>query len=153
MQDYLYHIVQDTPLLLTPEKTIFWEGANTLIISDLHLGRSKKIKAGDILIHDSDYELELQRLMHQLYFFKADRLIILGDFTYSIINNIPQEFKNWRKNFSGIQMVWVKGKEDFIEEAWYREHQVDICYHLFNEGLSVLYITWRNTKSKTMCLL
>lgn len=134
MQDYYNHIIQGTSLLLTPEKTIFWQEANTLIISDLHLGRSKKIKSGDILIHDSDYEQELQRLMHQLYYFKADRLIILGDFTYSIVNNIPQEFKSWRKNFSGIQMLWVKGKEDFIEEAWYRDHQVDICYHLFNEG-------------------
>jgi DNA ligase-associated metallophosphoesterase len=134
MQDYYNHIVEGISLLLTPEKTIFWQAANTLIISDLHLGRSKKIKSGDIIIHTPDYQQELQRLMHQLYYFKADRIIILGDFTYSIINNIPQEFKDWRKNFSGIQMVWVKGKEDIIEEAWYREHQVDICYHIFNEG-------------------
>ncbi|GEM_PF-2635296 len=134
MQDYYNHIIQDTPLLVTPEKTMFWQAANTVIISDLHLGRSRKIKSGNIIIHTPDYQHELQRLMHQLYFFKAERLIILGDFTYSIVNKIPEQFDNWRKNFSGMQIIWVKGKEDVLEEAWYRQHGVDIVYHTFNEG-------------------
>jgi metallophosphoesterase superfamily enzyme len=64
--------------------------------------------------------------MAQLYLFKADRLIIVGDLTHSTANKELELFKRWRKDFSLLHIDLVKGNHDILEDGWYSEAAINI---------------------------
>lgn len=59
---------------VSPERCLLWEEQNTLIVADLHLGKSGHFRKAGIGIPQSIYKADLQRLMAQLYLYKAERL-------------------------------------------------------------------------------
>ena len=120
MKTPLPHIIRQQTLWISPERCIFWEEANTLIVADLHLGKSGHFRKEGIGIPQSVYKADLQRLMAQLYLYKADRLIIAGDFTHSTANKELDLFLRWRKDFSSLHIDLVKGNHDILEADWYK---------------------------------
>jgi DNA ligase-associated metallophosphoesterase len=72
----------------------------------------------------------LQRLLAQLYFFKADRLIIVGDFTHSTANKELELFNKWRSDFSLLHIDLIKGNHDILQDEWYSSAR--ITFHEFN---------------------
>src|SRR5260221_1652908 len=143
MQNPLPHIVQFNSFWVSPERSLFWEEKNTLIVADLHLGKSGHFRKSGIAVPQNIYKADLQRLMSQLYLYKAERLIIVGDLTHSDINKELDLFINWRKDFSLLQIDLVKGNHDILDEDWngesarsvhkstiYSRHcQLLYCYH------------------------
>ncbi len=126
MQNPISHIVRDNTLWLSPERSLFWEEENTLIIADMHLGKTGHFRKAGIAIPQSIYKADLQRLMSQLYLFKVDRLIIAGDFTHSVANKELDLFLKWRKDFSLLQIDLVKGNHDILDDSWYKEAAITI---------------------------
>ena len=100
---------------------LFWEEENTLIVADVHLGKSGHFRKSGIGVPQNIYKADLQRLMAQLYLFKADRLIIVGDLTHSEANKELDLFMKWRKDFSLLQIDLVKGNHDILADYWYDE--------------------------------
>lgn len=109
---------------MSPDRSLFWEEEHTLIISDLHLGKSGHFRKAGIAIPQKLYVNDLQRLMASLYFYKADRLIIVGDFTHSHHNKEMDLFSRWRKDFSQLQIDLVKGNHDILDESWYSDNSI-----------------------------
>lgn len=124
MQNPVPHIIHDQIFWITPERCIFWEEENTLIVADLHLGKTGHFRKAGIAVPQSIYKADLQRLMAMLYLFKAERLIVVGDFTHSTANKELELFLKWRKDFSALQIDLVKGNHDILEDAWYKEANV-----------------------------
>lgn len=124
MQNPVPHIIHDQIFWITPERCIFWEEENTLIVADLHLGKTGHFRKSGIAVPQSIYKADLQRLMTMLYLFKAERLIVVGDFTHSTANKELELFLKWRKDFSALQIDLVKGNHDILEDAWYKEANV-----------------------------
>ena len=83
MQNPVPHIIRNNTFWVSPERCLLWEEENTLIVADLHLGKSGHFRKSGIGIPQSIYKADLQRLMAQLYLYKVDRLIIAGDLTHS----------------------------------------------------------------------
>lgn len=127
MQNPVPHIIQNNIFWVSPERSLFWEEQNTLIIADLHLGKTGHFRKEGIPVPQSVYKDDLQRLLAQIYFFKTDRLIIVGDFTHSRSNKELELFSKWRKDFSQLQIDLVKGNHDVLESGWYK--QTDISLH------------------------
>ncbi len=127
MKNPVPYILRDQTLWLSPERCILWEEENTLIVADLHLGKSGHFRKEGIGIPQRIYKADLQRLMAQLYLYKADRLIIAGDFTHSTANKELDLFLKWRKDFSLLQIDLVKGNHDILADNWYAE--ADIMVH------------------------
>lgn len=121
MKNPIPHILREQTLWLSPERCILWEETNTLIVADLHLGKSGHFRKEGIAIPQSIYKADLQRLMAQLYLYKADRLIIAGDFTHSTANKELDLFLKWRKDFSLLHIDLVKGNHDILADNWYTE--------------------------------
>lgn len=121
MQNPLPHIIHLNTFWVSPERSLFWEEENTLIIADLHLGKSGHFRKAGIGIPQNIYKADLQRLLAILYFYKAERLIIVGDFTHSIMNKEMDLFLRWRKDFSLLRIDLVKGNHDILEDSWYKE--------------------------------
>ena len=126
MQNPLLHIINGNSFWVTPERCLFWEEENTLIVSDLHLGKSGHFRKAGIAVPSSIYKADLQRLIAQLYLFKADRLIIAGDLTHSASNKELDLFIKWRKDFSLLHIDLVKGNHDILQDVWYDEAGIKI---------------------------
>jgi DNA ligase-associated metallophosphoesterase len=126
MQNPVPHIINKNTLWISPERCLFWEEENTLILADLHLGKSGHFRKAGIAIPQNVYKADLQRLMSQLYLFKVNRLIIAGDLTHSIANKELDLFIKWRKDFSLLHIDLVKGNHDILDENWYAEANIKV---------------------------
>src|SRR6185503_2638756 len=73
------------------------------------------------------------RLIAQILFFKAERLIIVGDLTHSVANKELDLFSKWRKDFPSLDVHLVKGNHDILADKWYGETDI----HLSNEQFSL----------------
>lgn len=106
---------------MSPDRSLFWEEQNTLIVTDLHLGKSGHFRKEGIAIPQKIYTTDLQRLMASIYFYKAERLIVVGDFSHSTMNKELDLFLKWRRDFSQLQIDLVKGNHDILDDEWYNE--------------------------------
>ena len=66
MQNPVRHILRNNTFWVSPERSLFWEEENTLIIADMHLGKSGHFRKAGIAVPQSIYKADLQRLMSQL---------------------------------------------------------------------------------------
>ena len=127
MQNPLQYTIHNNSFWISPERCLFWEEQHALIIADMHLGKTGHFRKSGIAVPQNIYKADLQRLMSQLYFFKAERLIIVGDLTHSDFNKELELFKKWRRDFSLLQIDLVKGNHDILKDHWYNE--VNISNH------------------------
>ncbi|HPG10890.1 MAG TPA: ligase-associated DNA damage response endonuclease PdeM [Chitinophagaceae bacterium] len=126
MQNPFPHIIEKNTFWVSSERCCWWEEKNTLILSDLHFGKTGHFRKSGIGIPPEIYKADLMRLMAQLYFFKADHLIIVGDFTHSSANKELDHFIKWRKDFSSLKISLVKGNHDILDEKWYSAADINI---------------------------
>lgn len=126
MQNPVPHIIHNNTFWVSPERCLFWEDTNTLIVSDLHLGKTGHFRKEGIAVPQSIYKADLQRLIAQLYLFKVDRLIITGDLTHSTANKELDLFIKWRKDFSLLHIDLIKGNHDILTDGWYEEANINI---------------------------
>ena len=133
MANLLSHFVGNEHLVLSGERSLFWEAENTLVIADLHVGKTGHFRKEGIGVPSGVYKDDLHRLLAQILFFKAERLIIVGDLTHSIANREMDLFRKWRKDFSSLDVQLVKGNHDILDNRWYEE--ADIRVH--NEPFAI----------------
>ena len=121
MNNPLPYIINDQTFWVSPERCLYWEEQRTLIVSDLHLGKSGHFRKEGIAVPQSVYKADLQRLIAQLYDFKAEKLLIVGDMTHSRSNKELELFLKWRNDFPGLPFELVRGNHDILEDQWYRD--------------------------------
>lgn len=124
MQHFIpYKIFSDT-FLLSANRTIFWEEEKALILSDLHLGKSGHFRKSGIAVPQTVFKEDLQRLLSEIQFFKAQKLIIVGDLFHSSQNKEHDLFVRWRKDLPHVEFHLVKGNHDILKESWYQESEI-----------------------------
>src|SRR6478609_11114821 len=94
---YLYQLQQQR-YWLSPERMVFWEEEKALVVSDLHFGKTGHFRKAGIAVPQSVYKEDLQRLFSLITFFKADRLLIVGDLFHSKANLELEWFLRWRND-------------------------------------------------------
>lgn len=100
---------------------MFWEQEQTLILSDLHFGKTGHFRKSGIAVPQKVYKEDLQRLVTAIQHFGPEQLIIVGDLFHSHNNKELDLFKRWRDDLSGIRMHLVKGNHDILEDMWYKD--------------------------------
>lgn len=126
MATLLSHIIGEEHLIISSERTLYWENENTLIVADLHVGKTGHFRKAGIGVPANIYKDDLHRLLAQILFFKAEKLIIVGDLTHSIANREMDLFRKWRKDFSLLDVHLVKGNHDILENRWYEEADIQV---------------------------
>ncbi|MBP9102985.1 MAG: ligase-associated DNA damage response endonuclease PdeM [Chitinophagaceae bacterium] len=126
MKNPVPHIIANNHFWISPDRCLFWEEQNSLIVADLHLGKTGHFRKSGIAVPQSIYKADLQRLMAQLYLFKVDRLIIVGDFTHSTVNKELELFLKWRNDFSLLHIDLVKGNHDILSDTWYHDANIKV---------------------------
>jgi DNA ligase-associated metallophosphoesterase len=126
MTPLLSHIINDEHFILSAERTLFWEDKRTLIVADLHAGKTGHFRKSGINIPQSVYKDDLHRLLAQVLFFKAEKLVIVGDLTHSIANRELDLFRKWRMDFPALEVHLAKGNHDILDNAWYKEAEITV---------------------------
>jgi uncharacterized protein len=138
-------LLGDDAFWVTPQRTLYWEAEKTLILADLHLGKTGHFRKSGIAVPNRVYKEDLQVLLHQVLYFKTDKLIILGDMTHSVANRELDLFVKWRKDFPMLQIHLVKGNHDILNDRWYQEADI-ITYE---EEMQIGDFCFRHDKTKS----
>ncbi|MEO6405662.1 MAG: ligase-associated DNA damage response endonuclease PdeM [Ferruginibacter sp.] len=124
MKNFLPYLLHGNHLLLTSNRTIFWEEKSTLVLSDLHLGKSGHFRKSGIAIPQNIFKEDMQRLLSEVQFFNAKELIIVGDLFHSDFNKEHDMFLRWRNDLPGIKIHLVKGNHDILKKDWYADAEI-----------------------------
>jgi len=126
MPSYLSHIIHQQHFVLSSERVVYWENEKTLILADLHIGKSGHFRKAGIGIPQTVYQDDLHRLVSQLLFFKAEKLLIVGDLSHSRANRELDLFHKWRRDFSSLEVHLARGNHDVLDEAWYKQANIRV---------------------------
>jgi DNA ligase-associated metallophosphoesterase len=102
-------------LQLLPEKAIYWEKEKTLLVADMHLGKTATFRAANIPVPPGTTTENLQRLSRILKKTGAQKLIILGDFFHARQGRADATLKvmeEWRASLSSLHITLVRGNHD-----------------------------------------
>ena len=113
------HIIRDQEFCLSSERCIYWASEKILIASDLHFGKTGHFRKAGIAVPQSVYKEDLQRLFNLINFFKADRLLIVGDLFHSKANLELEWFQRWRNDHQQLIVDLVQGNHDILDAGWY----------------------------------
>ncbi len=134
LQAPLVHIVNGQRCWLSASRCVFWEQEQTLILSDLHFGKTGHFRKSGIAVPQKIYKEDLQRLVTAIQHFEPRQLIIAGDLFHSYNNKELELFKRWRNDLPGIRIHLVKGNHDILEDEWYKECGMDIHHEELRIG-------------------
>ncbi len=126
MPHIIPHIIQQNTFLLSSEKCIFWEEQKTLILSDLHFGKTGHFRKSGIAVPQNIFKEDIQRFVALLQTFKPDNTIVIGDMFHSHDNKEHSLFLKWRKDFEQLNIQLVMGNHDILHRKWYQEAGIEL---------------------------
>jgi DNA ligase-associated metallophosphoesterase len=121
-------------LWLSAERCIFWEEERSLIVSDLHFGKTGHFRKWGIAVPQAVYREDLQRLLAQIQYFQPREILIVGDLFHSRENKELELFLKWRDDLSGLEFRLVKGNHDILHEDWYATAGIVVCPEKWQVG-------------------
>ncbi len=113
-----YHL-KNNHFWLSAERIIYWEEQKAVIASDLHFGKTGHFRKHGIAVPQNVFKEDLQRLLAQLTFFKAEQLLVVGDMFHSVANKELDLFLRWRNDLSQLHINLIKGNHDILKQPWY----------------------------------
>jgi DNA ligase-associated metallophosphoesterase len=97
---------------LSAERCLYWEDAQTLVVSDLHFGKTGHFRKRGIAVPQEVYKEDLYRLMQQAQHFQPKRIILTGDLFHSDENLEFDWFARWRESIPCGSIHLVAGNHD-----------------------------------------
>lgn len=91
-------------LQLLPQRAIYLEQLGTLLVSDVHLGKSETFQAAGIPIPSQVNHQTLERLQTLCHQFQPQQLIILGDLFHARSGLTPAVLQSWANFLQTIQI-------------------------------------------------
>jgi DNA ligase-associated metallophosphoesterase len=107
--------VQHNHLILTAERAVFWQEQKILLIADPHFGKAASFRSAGIGIPGGMTRDDLNRLGALIVKYEPRKLIVLGDLIHSASSKsreVLHQFKKWRAEFSGVEMILIQGNHD-----------------------------------------
>ncbi len=126
MQQFIPHKIAGNTFLLSSDRCIFWQDQKTLILSDLHLGKTGHFRKSGIAVPQAIFREDMQRLVTQLHLYKPEQVIVIGDMFHSHDNREHDFFIKWRNDFAQLSILLVKGNHDILTEKWYEEAGIQL---------------------------
>ncbi len=126
--------IKEQQLWLSPERCLYWENTQSLIISDLHLGKGGHFRRSGIAIPGSVNQRDLQRLFQLIQHFQPKRLLVVGDMFHSSSNTEVEHFARWRADLPAIEFHLILGNHDILPKEQYSRMQLNTTVGLLQEG-------------------
>ncbi|WP_028295238.1 ligase-associated DNA damage response endonuclease PdeM [Olivibacter sitiensis] len=120
---------------LLPEKALYVPHSRSLVIADLHLGKSAHFRKAGIMMpqgvgNDKDYR-RLQVLMDR---WQPKRVLFLGDLFHSELNGDWHLFSDFATSDMGdIEMILIEGNHDVLHQDLYARAGLKVVPSLLEE--------------------
>lgn len=119
-------VIHDQTFWLSPYRCIYWEEQKSIILSDLHIGKTGHFRKSGIAVPQSIFKEDMQTLVHQIQSYKPENLIVVGDLFHSTENKELDFFKKWRNDFSSLSIQLIKGNHDILSKDWYSAANITV---------------------------
>lgn len=103
------------PLDLLPDHAAFVPDERTLLVADVHVGKSASFRGLGVPVPPGTTTHTLERLSAVLVATRASRLVLLGDFLHSARAQVPDVLTAlacWRNRHAGIGITLLRGNHD-----------------------------------------
>ncbi|MEQ7801541.1 ligase-associated DNA damage response endonuclease PdeM [Pedobacter sp. ASV1-7] len=111
--------------ILNKERAIYWHAKQMLIVSDLHIGKSAYFRKSGIQVPGTVGLTDLQRLTSLMKELVPETLLITGDMFHNNINSDANAFMEWRRSYSNLNVILVKGNHDTLRHEDYEALNID----------------------------
>jgi len=126
MQPAFLHRLRGQQLWLSPHRCLFWEEERSLILSDLHFGKTGHFRKAGIAVPQSVYREDLLRLLSLIQYFQPRQLLVVGDLFHSRENKELDLFRRWRDDFPELGIRLILGNHDILHEGWYEAAGINV---------------------------
>jgi uncharacterized protein len=103
-------------IYLLSERALFWPGASTLVVADLHWGKAATFRSVGVPIPLGTTSDDLARLDSALQRTHARRMVVLGDLFHAragrIASHTLAELRRWRSLAGNFEILLVRGNHD-----------------------------------------
>ena len=132
--------VHNENLIFTNQRALFWERKKSLIISDLHVGKTAYFRKNGIQVPSDILQDDLERLDFLIQNFKAEELLVVGDFLH-VGKNIDFEiFEKWREKNTALKITLIKGNHDVHNAAFLKDLEISIVEdYLFKDPFTFIH--------------
>lgn len=124
---------------LLPQKAMYWQRKNILLIADLHIGKSGHFRKYGIpvpgKVNTSNIDL-MDKLVHET---EPEHLIILGDLFHSRVNKEWEAFQSWRKNLPNLEVSLVIGNHDILPNSLYHSSHINLFKRLTIDSFLLIH--------------
>lgn len=134
IKDFPDIVILENRFIALPQKVIYWQEENALLVADVHLGKSATFRVAGVPIPEGSTDEDLQRLSDALEITGAKTVYFLGDLTHhrtgktmEVIGKLQAWFaRNTDKDFhlmtgnhdrhSGPldELPWIKVHEELV---------------------------------------
>jgi len=134
MQPAFPYRIRDQQLWLSPHRCLYWEEERSLILSDLHFGKTGHFRKAGIAVPQSVYREDLLRLLSLIQYFQPKQLLVVGDLFHSRENKELDLFLRWREDFPHLGIRLVLGNHDILRADWYEKAAITVTEGVFRMG-------------------
>ncbi len=134
MQPAFPYRLRGQQLWLSPDRCVYWEEEQSLILSDLHFGKTGHFRKAGIAVPQSVYREDLLRLLCQIQYFRPRRLLVVGDLFHSRENKELALFLKWRDDFPDLGIHLIQGNHDILHESWYAKAAIELSRETLQVG-------------------
>lgn len=102
-------------LILLPERAIYWASEQTLILADLHFGKSAEFRLRGIAVPEGDSLDSLNRVSALVRHHGCRRVLVLGDFFHgraAVEEGLTRLFREWQERHPELEWILVPGNHD-----------------------------------------
>ena len=119
-------LLEGEHLCLLPERALWWPSQKTMILSDLHWGKSAHFRKHGIPMPGGVQEKDGLKLAKIVTDHGAERLMIAGDFFHSHQNKEVDDFGKWRKAHESLHIDFILGNHDILPPELYTNWQLTV---------------------------
>lgn len=126
--------------ILNNQRSMFWPKHETLILSDLHLGKTAHLRKNGFAIPSYTHTQDIERLSALIEHYKAQQLVIVGDMIHAKNNKEVVDWKQFCDQHSYLRVVLIKGNHDRLSNTFLHDlgvHKIED--HWLFDGISFVH--------------
>ena len=126
-------------LVISTLRTIYHASSATLLLSDLHLGKTTHFRKNALPIPKEALLTDLKQLEIAINQYTPQRICFLGDLFHSTWNEEWILFSELMKNFSPVKKVLIAGNHDILKPEKYIEAEIEVLPRLHINNITLLH--------------
>lgn len=119
---------------MLPEKVLYWEEQQALILADAHFGKVSHFRKGGIGIPASAAMEDIERLEMLIVRLNPKNIFFLGDFFHSTINREWEKIIHVLAQYQTTKKILILGNHDILSLHIYKEGNIEVVQEPFAVG-------------------